>query len=333
MRAPPSSSSSASSPMAIFTSGGPTEKDPGPSLDHDRVVAHAREVGAAGGRGAEHDADGRDALGRELGQAAELLPPGHEDVGLAGQVGSPRLDQEDEREAVGLGHVHGAEQLLDRRGAGRSSPHRRVVGDEQALGVGDLAQRHGHPAPEGVVGLQAGERAQLENGSAGIDQSLDALAHHQLAARPVPFDIARAPAGQHLVVQRADVRDQEAHGLGVGAELVAGDGQVGGQGRAHGGVASQDGVRLWRKASMPSAASAPANSSAERVRAPPRALPTTAPRRARPEGTWWRPPRRARLFRTEATPRRPRRRARARRRPHRSAARPRPPRRRRRARR
>ena len=35
----------------------PAEEDAGPVLDHDGVVAHARQVGAAGGRGAEHDAD------------------------------------------------------------------------------------------------------------------------------------------------------------------------------------------------------------------------------------------------------------------------------------
>ena len=61
--------------------------------------------------------------------------------------------------------------------------HRGVVGDDQALGVGDLGQRHDHPAPERVAGLQAGQRAQLENGSAGVDQGLEPLAHHHLAAR------------------------------------------------------------------------------------------------------------------------------------------------------
>ena len=53
----------------------------------------------------------------------------------------------------------------------------------------------------------------------------------------------------------------------LAANSSPGDGQAADEGRAHGAVTSHDGVRLWRKASMPSAASAPANSSAERVRA------------------------------------------------------------------
>ena len=79
------------------------------------------------------------------------------------------------------------------------------------------AQRHRHPTPERVAGLQTGQGAQLENGSAGVDQRLDPLAHHHLAARPVTLDIVRASTGQHLVVQVAHVVDEEAHGVGVGA--------------------------------------------------------------------------------------------------------------------
>ncbi len=92
--------------------------------------------------------------------------------------------------------------------------------------MGDLAQRHGHPAPERVAGLETGQRAQLEHGSAGVDQGLDPLAHHHLAARPMALDVVRASTGQHLVVQVAHVGDEEAHGLGVGHELVPGDGQA-----------------------------------------------------------------------------------------------------------
>ena len=204
----------------------PAQEDAGPVLDHDRVVAHAGEVGPAGGRRAEHHADGGDALRRELGQAAELLAPGDEHVGLAGQVGPSGLDQEQQREAVLLGHVHGAQQLADRGRARRPAAHGRVVGDDEALGVRHLGQRHHDAAADRVARVQPGERAQLEHRGAGVDQRLEALAHHHLAAGAVALHVLRPAAGQHLVVQGAHLVDQRAHGLGVVSELVARDGQA-----------------------------------------------------------------------------------------------------------
>ena len=191
------------------------------------------QVGAAGGRRAEHDADGRDALRRELGQAAELLAAGHEDVGLAGQVGPSGLDQEQQREAVLLGHVHGAQELADRGRARRPAAHGRVVGDDEALGVRHLGQRDDDAAADRVAGVQAGQRAQLEHGRAGVDQRLEALAHHHLAAGAVALDVLRPAAGEHLVVQRAHLVGQRAHGGGVVAELVARHGEAGPDRRAH----------------------------------------------------------------------------------------------------
>ena len=59
--APPSSSSFDSSPVAIFTSGGPPKKHLGALFDEHGVVAHGRRVGAAGRRVAEHQRDRRNA--------------------------------------------------------------------------------------------------------------------------------------------------------------------------------------------------------------------------------------------------------------------------------
>ena len=234
----------------------PAQEDAGPVLDHDRVVAHAREVGAAGGGRAEHDADGRDPLGRELGQPAELLASGHEDVGLAGQVGPSGLDEDQHREAVLLGHVHGAQELADRRRARGPAAHRRVVRDDQALGVRHLGQRHDDAAAHRVAGVQTGQRAQLEHGRARVDQRLEPLAHHHLAAGPVALDVLRAPAGQHLVVQvRAPPRPARRMAARCSRELLARGGEVRPDGRAHGAV-SQAGRRFSRNAAIPSAASA-----------------------------------------------------------------------------
>ena len=202
-----------------------TEKDAGPALDHDRVVAHAGQVGPAGGGGAEDDADGRNALGRELGQAAELLAPGHEDIGLARQVGSARLDHDHQGQPVDLGHVHGPQQLLDGGGAGGAAPHRRVVGDDQALGLGDLGQGHHHTAADRVLGLQAGQRAELEHrGARGrpgprgarAPSSCPGTGGARRRRRPRPPAAGRAAAAP---------RRPGRHGLRVGHELLAVHGQ------------------------------------------------------------------------------------------------------------
>ena len=211
----------------------PAEEDAGAVLDHDRVVAHAREVGATRGRGAEDHADGRDALRRELGQAAELLAAGHEDVGLAGQVRPSGLDEDQNREAVLLGHVHGAQELADRGRARGAAAHRRVVRDDEALRMRHLGQRDHDAAADRVAGVEPGQRAELEHGRAGVDERLEALAHHHLAAGPVPFDVLRAAARQHLVVQRAHLVDEAAHGVRLGAVLGVRRAQQGAQRRAH----------------------------------------------------------------------------------------------------
>ena len=240
----------------------PAEEDARPVLDHDGVIAHAGEVGPTGGGGAEHDADGGDALRRQLGEPPELLTAGHEDVGLARQVGSSGLHQEQEREAVLLRHVHGTEELADGGRARRPAADGGVVGDDEALGVRHLGQRNHHAAADRVAGLQPGQRAELEHRRAGIDERLEALAHEHLAAGQVSFHVLCTAAGEDEFLLGAYVVDEHAHGGGVVPELVTRHGQARPKGRAH-VVVSQEARRFCRNASMPSAASAPANSSAE----------------------------------------------------------------------
>ena len=171
----------------------------------------------------------------------------------------------------------------------------RTVGSlaiDQALGVRHLGQRHDDAAAHRVAGVQPGQRAQLEHGRAGVDQRLEALAHHHLAAGAVALDVLRAAPGQHLVVQGAHLVGQRAHGGRVVRELVAGHRQARPDGRAH-GVVSHEGRRFWRNASIPSAASAPAKSSADvdgRGRQPVGPLLARAASAAAP---WWPAPRRA----------------------------------------
>ena len=74
--------------------------------------------------------------------------------------------------------------------------------------MGDLGQRHDDAAADRIAGVQAGQRAELEHRGARVDQRLEALAHHHLAAGAVALDVLRAPAGQHVVVQVAHLVDQ-----------------------------------------------------------------------------------------------------------------------------
>jgi hypothetical protein len=83
-------SSSLSSPVAIFTSGGPPRKTLERSFDHDDVVAHAGHVGAAGGGVAEHDRDRRDAGADSRVISRNVVPPGMKMSLLGGAGRRPR---------------------------------------------------------------------------------------------------------------------------------------------------------------------------------------------------------------------------------------------------
>ena len=80
-------------------------------LDHHDVVAHARHVGAAGGRVAEHEGDRRDRRAGQAGEVAERLAAGDEDLALVRQVGAARLDEVEERQPVLAGDLHGPQRL------------------------------------------------------------------------------------------------------------------------------------------------------------------------------------------------------------------------------
>ena len=126
----------------------------------------------------------------------------------------------------------------------------------------DLDQGHNDTAADRVAGVQARERAQLQHRRAGVHQSLEALAHQHFAAGPVALHVLGAPTGENILVQHAHLFDQHAHGGGVVLEFVTGDSEARPDGCAH-ALVSHEGRRFCRNASIPSLASAPANSSAD----------------------------------------------------------------------
>ena len=172
---PPSSSAVTSSPVAAFTSGGPPRKIvPGP-LHDDRLVAHRRDVGAAGGARPHHDRDLRDALRRQprlvVEDAAEVLAIG-KDLGLQRQEGAAGVDQVDARQPVVERHLLRPQVLLHRERIVGAALDRRVVGDDQDLAAGHAADA-GDEAGAGrvaVVQARGGERRRFR-GTATRDRA------------------------------------------------------------------------------------------------------------------------------------------------------------------
>ncbi len=202
------------------------EKDRALAAHDDALVGHGRHVGAARGARAHDHGDLRDALGRHVGlvveDAAEVLAVGKHLV-LVGQVGAAGVHQVDARQAVLLGDLLGAQVLLDRDRVVGAALHRGVVGDDHALAPGHPADagddaRRGHGV---VVDAVGGELRELEKRRSRVEQQTDALAHRQLAPRHVALARRSAAAARDLLDFGAQVRDQRAHGVGVGAKSLA----------------------------------------------------------------------------------------------------------------
>ncbi len=222
--------------------GRPTQEDLGALLDHDDVVAHARDVGAAGGGVAEDQGHGGHGGGRAPGEVPEGAAPGDEQLGLGREVGPARLDQVDDRQAVLEGDVRGAGALAEGEGVHGAAPHGGVVGADQALDPLDHADADDLGRPDLVLGAPGGQGAQLQEGGVPVEQELDALPGRQLAPLPVALDVAlpaAGPGGGQLLVDRCRVPSDRARALArkvseFGSMVVARTGM--------GGV----GCGLWR---------------------------------------------------------------------------------------
>ncbi len=120
----------------------PAEEDRPRALDDHGLVAHRRNVGAAGGAGAHDHGDLRDALRRHprlvVEDAAEVLAV-REDVGLQRQERAARVDEVDAGQPVLLRDLLRAHVLLDGHRVVGAALHGRVVGDDHHLAPGDAA--------------------------------------------------------------------------------------------------------------------------------------------------------------------------------------------------
>ena len=192
---------------------------------HDHgFVRHRRHIGAAGGAGAHHGRDLRNAGRRHLRlvveDAAEVLAIG-EDLVLQRQERAAGIDQIDARQMVVARDLLRPQMLLHGDGIIGAALDGGVVGDDHAVAPAHLADAGDDAGRRDVAVIHAvrRERRELQEWTAGIEQRGDAVAHQELAAlgvaRPRFVGAAARRLGE-LVVQ---ILDRAAHGVGIAREV------------------------------------------------------------------------------------------------------------------
>ena len=203
------------------------EKDRALVAHDDALVRHRRNIGAAGGAGAHHDGNLRDALRRHLRlivEDAAEMPLVGKDLVLLRQEGAAGIHHVNAGQIVLPRDILGAKMLLHGHRIIGAALDGRIVGDDHAFAPrypshpGDDAGRM-HVAAIEAVGRQ---RRQLEKRRAGIDQEIDALARQHLAARGMPVTRGLAAAAGNLVELLPELCDQRAHGFRVAGEIGRG---------------------------------------------------------------------------------------------------------------
>ena len=119
-----------------------------------------------------------------------------EDLGLQRQERAARVDEVDARQPVLLRDLLRAQVLLHREREVGAALDGRVVREDHARLALDDADAGDDPGRGSlaVVDLPGGERAELEERGAGVDEPIDPLARCQLPARVMPLDRGRASA-------------------------------------------------------------------------------------------------------------------------------------------
>ncbi len=133
-----------------------------------------------------------------------------EDAVLLGQEGAAAIDEVEAGQPVLLGDLLGAQVFPHRLGEEGAALHRRIVGDDHAGRVVDHADAGDDAGGRHLAAVEAmgGERRELEEGAAGIEQQVDAVAHQDLAAGVVAIDLRLAAPGENGGVLGAEPGDQ-----------------------------------------------------------------------------------------------------------------------------
>ena len=168
----------------------------------DALVRHRRHIGAAGGAGAHHDGDLRNALRRHLRlivEDAAEMPLVGKDLVLHRQEGAAGIDHVDAGQIVLPRDILRAQMLLHRHRIIGAALDGGVVGDDDAFAARDAPDAGDDAGGMHVAAIEAvgGQRRQFEKRRAGIDQQVDALARQHLAARGMPLARRLAAAAGH----------------------------------------------------------------------------------------------------------------------------------------
>ena len=197
--APPSSSARDLLAGRRFHERRPAQEDRAGALHDDGLVRHRRHVRAARGARAHHDRHLRNAVGRHARlveeDAPEVVAIG-EHLGLERQERAAGVDEVDARQAIVERDLLRPHVLLHRHRVVRAALHGGVVGHDDHLAAGDAADARDDPGSRRliVVHAEGGQRRQLEERRAGIEQALDPFTDGQL---PLLRGAARRTAGRH----------------------------------------------------------------------------------------------------------------------------------------
>ena len=200
--------------MAACTSAGPAKKQAG-AFGHQDVVAHQRQVRAAGHAHAHDGGELRNAHGAHhrvvAEDAAEIVGVG-KDVFLQRKKHAGGVDQINRRDVIFDGDILRANDFLRGHREKRAGFHGGVVGDDHERAAADAREpgyRSGRRrAAPLFVHFVGGENAQLEKLRAGIDQLRDAFARREPAFLVLRFDGFRAAALANLLFFVLDLGEE-----------------------------------------------------------------------------------------------------------------------------
>jgi hypothetical protein len=150
-------------------------------------------------------------------------------VGLQRQKRAARVNQVDTGKAVLKGDVLRPQMLLDADGVVGAALDRRIVRNDDHLAAGDAGDG-GNQARSGrlvVVHVPGGQRRELEQRRARIDQTFDSLADRELPLLPVPLKGAHSTPLARGCHPRPQLLHEPRHARVVLDELGIGRSDVG----------------------------------------------------------------------------------------------------------
>ena len=202
----------------------PAEKDRALVAHDDALVRHGRHIGAAGGAGAHHDRDLRNALRGHLRLVVEdaaEMPLVRKDLVLHRQEGAAGIDHVDAGQIILPRDILRAQMLLHGHRVVSAALDGGVVGDDDAFAPRNAPDARDDTGGMDIAAIEAvgRERRQFEKRGAGIDQQVNAFARQHLAARGMPLARRLSAAARHDLELLLQFGHEAAHHVGVAGKL------------------------------------------------------------------------------------------------------------------